>query len=378
MQEKINNLTGVRAFAALWVALYHFTKTLDLTSTSFIGSVLGNGPWAVDVFFVLSGFILSHIYLRAFENGGVTYVKYKNFIIKRFARLYPMSLFTFMLAGVFLMISMRTSYEIPKYHEFSFYTAILNIFMIQAWGLAKYPSWNQASWSISAEWFAYLFLFYLIVKVFSKMNLKQLSVCVGFIWMSLVIYSDFYLKEDIGNIITFGILRIIPEFLAGYLIYETSNRKLNLDNSMGRFILKNGDSLVLISIGVIVLLANLSYEFNAFLLPMIMLLIWGLFIGGPYSNRVFGNQVVVYLGEISYSLYLMHTFVNIVGKQVVEKIHYFNSPSRLFLMVFLEVLLVIPVASFTFHFIEKPLREKIVSLNFSRSKNSIEPLPELP
>ncbi|HXL73840.1 MAG TPA: hypothetical protein VN963_09460, partial [bacterium] len=97
-----------------------------------------------------------------------------------------------------------------------------------------------------------------------------------------------------------------------------------------------------------------------------------------YSNRIFGNRVVVYLGEISYSLYLMHAFVNIVGKQVVEKIHYFNSPSRLFLMVFLEVLLVVPVASFTFHFIEKPLREKIVSLNFPRAKSSIEPLPELP
>ena len=378
MQEKINNLTGLRAYAATWVALYHFNGTLGTSIPTFIGPVIGNGAWGVDIFFVLSGFILSHIYSRNFRENNIKFSDFKIFIVKRFARIYPMHFFTFLLTCAFLIIALKTNFQFSKDHDFGLYTALLNIFMVQAWGLEKTPSWNQVSWSISAEWFAYLFLFFSIIKLSTKINLSKFIFCLVVVWLLLIVYSNFYLKKDISSVVTFGIARIIPEFLGGYVVYELSNKSPNLVKLNGIIKSINCDLVAFIALIAICGLANLPYAFNIFLLPFIMLLIGALNIGGPYSNIIFGNKTVLYFGEISYSVYLIHPFVNIVGKRFSEKIIYCRSLNWLFLVVLFEFIFLIVLASISFHLIEKPFREKIVSLFYPKSKNTIPQLAELP
>ncbi len=72
LMAPLKNLTGVRGVAALWVVLYHFQATTLVVSSLSLGSVIGGGACGVDVFFVLSGLILSITYAPRFAAQGFT------------------------------------------------------------------------------------------------------------------------------------------------------------------------------------------------------------------------------------------------------------------------------------------------------------------
>ena len=84
--SRIEGLTGLRGYAALWVLLLHFTYNWD--SGSAVRQVAAHGAYGVIVFFVLSGFILSYVYAGTFAKG-VTAGSYRRFLWHRFARVYP-------------------------------------------------------------------------------------------------------------------------------------------------------------------------------------------------------------------------------------------------------------------------------------------------
>lgn len=150
----LNNLTGLRFYAAFWVFLYHFFPVytdlpkVDLLEVGYLG---------VDVFFVLSGFILTYVYYGKFFVNKISIKDYYNFIIKRFAKIYPLH---FILTLIFIPLLFVGKYVFHQ-DALKVYpnTLINNFLLIHAWGTTSHYSWNFPSWSISAEWFAYLFLF---------------------------------------------------------------------------------------------------------------------------------------------------------------------------------------------------------------------------
>jgi peptidoglycan/LPS O-acetylase OafA/YrhL len=149
-REVFHSLTGLRFVLAIWITLYHLITMYgqaDMASHPLIAV----GAARVDGFFLLSGFVLAHIY--AVRTGGR--FAYGPFLQARFARLYPLHL----LALAMLVAVVAAAHLMGKGEEASAYTPLgllANLFMLQAWGVPGAGQWNFPAWTLSAEFFAYL------------------------------------------------------------------------------------------------------------------------------------------------------------------------------------------------------------------------------
>jgi peptidoglycan/LPS O-acetylase OafA/YrhL len=93
-KQEIQSLTPLRGIAAIWVICFHYMVVYFSFHTEQFSWVLNKGYLAVDMFFILSGFVLSHVYWRTFTSDAADHAKgYRNFIGARIARLYPLHLF---------------------------------------------------------------------------------------------------------------------------------------------------------------------------------------------------------------------------------------------------------------------------------------------
>src|SRR5688572_11994062 len=145
----IRSLTSLRFFAALAVVAFHYMRAFPAGAGA-AAALTAKGYLAVDFFFILSGFILAHVYLPAIEQDAF---RARDFYAKRLARIYPVHFVTAMVAVV--MFAAAEKMEIPG-RDFSFHDLFANLLLVHGWGVSDDLSLNKPSWSISAEWFAYL------------------------------------------------------------------------------------------------------------------------------------------------------------------------------------------------------------------------------
>src|ERR1700732_3351967 len=146
-------LTGIRALAALLVLGLHTDQNVPsgvLTVLPF----LARGYLGVDFFFVLSGFIITHVYCASLAQPSRNAVQV--FLWHRFIRLYPVHV-TVLAALVVLIAIVRANHiALNNPQEWRFADLPWQLTLLHAWGVTPKPGWNVPSWSISAEWFAYL------------------------------------------------------------------------------------------------------------------------------------------------------------------------------------------------------------------------------
>lgn len=173
-------LFGVwRLLAAMLVMAYHFAH-----------SAPNPGPvveWfehmlpLLDMFFIMSGFLIFEHYGRM-ENTGENYIR---FLIKRLSRLYPLHLITlsfFVAFAVAVHAGLLHSEGAETRYDLSALPA--NLLLIQAWGVDSELTFNYVSWSLSAEWFAYL-LFPVVLFAFARGRALGLALLVGVIILAL-------------------------------------------------------------------------------------------------------------------------------------------------------------------------------------------------
>src|SRR5690348_14024640 len=87
--EQLSSLTPLRGIAALWVVLFHFCWYLPAIHPERYTGIVYKGYLAVDLFFVLSGFVITHVYKEGFARR-VTVWRYRDFLKARVARIYPL------------------------------------------------------------------------------------------------------------------------------------------------------------------------------------------------------------------------------------------------------------------------------------------------
>ena len=149
MPANLRQLTSFRMIAAVWVVAFHYW--IDLFGAEPSGLV-AKGYLGVEAFFVLSGFILCHVYLGDYGEGRLGYGR---FLWARVARIYPTHLFTLIAVGVMGLAAAAMGR--PSQHGVLDWRSLpANLTLTHAWGLAPSAAWNHPSWSISAEWAAYL------------------------------------------------------------------------------------------------------------------------------------------------------------------------------------------------------------------------------
>jgi peptidoglycan/LPS O-acetylase OafA/YrhL len=324
----IQNLTGLRGFAALSVLLLHI-RYGDLANAygglAFLFQTRGLG---VDIFFILSGFILAYVHGKDFADG-LRPKEAISFWVARLARIYPVHLF--MLVITAFILPMHRLYEwSPVDTAYTFYA---NLFLVHAWGVTPNLTFNQPSWSISCEWAAYLtfpFVAYLTRK-WGKISFSLLLI-------GLALYAPFLQPNLLAN----GIwtIKCIVYFVAGYCTYQVCHDLP--DSRLWR--------VTAIAIAPLILLmfwaTSIQYYFDMVFPFLVIVMIASLFRAGPIW--AYSNPVSVYLGKISFSLYMCHIMVLFVER-------------KMFGMMDLkyEIPLILAFSMFLYHCIEEPARKVI-------------------
>ncbi len=347
-------ITALRFAAALWVAVYAFWENLAGVG---LPGLVAKGYLGVELFFVLSGFILSHVYLA---QAGEKRFSYGRFLWARVARVYPLHIATLLgvglLAGAAIVAGMSVDSNVLSWSSLP-----ANLLMVHAWGLAPAAGWNHPSWSISAEWFAYL-CFPAFAFVFWRLRDKPVVAVLGAAAFLAVLY--FVFEQWAGFPLTeatirWGALRIVPCFALGcalYLVYRKAPLKapglsaaIFLALMLASAALGLWDAItVLLAGGLILSLASLPNARAGWL----------------------ASRPAVYLGEISYSVYMVCVPWKLLAVNLAAKAT--DAPDKqLHVFVWLAIVALLPVvAAASYHLVEHPARRALRGWAERRHKTS--------
>ncbi|EIU24675.1 putative MEMBRANE ACYLTRANSFERASE [Mycobacteroides abscessus 5S-1212] len=167
---EIKALTGLRIIAAFWVVLFHFRPLLEQAAPEFrtaLNPILNCGAQGVDLFFILSGFVLTWNYLDRMGHRWSTR-ETLHFLWLRLARVWPVYLVTMHLAALWVIFTMHVGHVPERIDTFDATNYVRQLFMVQLWFRPYFDlsSWNGPAWSISAEWLAYLLFGGLVLVIF--------------------------------------------------------------------------------------------------------------------------------------------------------------------------------------------------------------------
>ena len=217
-------LDSVRGIAALCVVVHHFVISQPLAAVlpnrAWIDFAFFHNAWLfVDLFFVLSGIVISMSYVQ----GGFGTFEFREYIVRRLARIYPLHIVTLLAFLSFRMMKLGLvgagliHFAPPEMAVNNGYSFFLNVLLLHALGFVDHLSWNGPSWSISAEFYTYLVFGGVVilaqrfrdVRIIYVMSLVLSLAGCAFILLVLHHYTlDFQ---------SYGIARCILSFFLGVL-----------------------------------------------------------------------------------------------------------------------------------------------------------------
>lgn len=329
-------LTGVRGIAALWVVLFHAHELAEVPfGLPARETVVGvrSGYLGVDLFFLLSGFVLTLNYLPRLRGSGREGLF--AFVRGRITRILPLQWAT--LLAMLLLTIWLPGYWGPG--PFSGTAFVASLLLVQSWaGMAL--AWNNPAWSLSAEWLAYA-VFVVLVRPLAAMS-RRPTLVLAFVIVLLPLYLAAYGRHPItfDHAERLGVVRCLCEFTAGAILCRFADG-LQLRRGATDAVLLAGFALLLIALGGPLLdgFAPLGFA----------LVILACALDSPLAARVLGNRPAIFLGEISFSLYLVHQIlfqaaVNLARGDVAQE--------RILLAV--AAVALVPFAWSTWRWIERP------------------------
>jgi peptidoglycan/LPS O-acetylase OafA/YrhL len=357
----LKRLTGIRAVAAIFVVFFHFGDDFAVLFHPFrrLHSLYRTGDVGVDLFFILSGFILSLNYLNAFES--FSFREYLDFLRARLARIYPVHLFTLLFLGALVLAARHFGLSVPaeNHTRFTFFT---NLFLVQVWPFFyRGMNWNLPSWSISADWFVYLTFPLLALRIAKA---KKPLLWSWLLLTAFLVASFWGARADLK----WSLLRVTCEFFAGcflFLVYRAGVRCPIKPWLSG-----------LLSLSICVLCVQFGFT-KSIVLPFLALLIWGL---AENSEGLLSGPTAVYWGQVSYSLYMTHGISEIVLNKILPVARFEHSATTVRLAVIAAYLIVVALAAVaTFHLVEEPARKWLRTrpvAKISPNKNAVDTLAE--
>ncbi len=305
-KAKLDALTGARGIAAWYVVIYHIRKAMSPYLPDAWMHFFAKGYLAVDLFFILSGFVIWLNYAPKFELDGLTAVP--DFLLRRLARIYPLHFVILSAMLLFVAMLAATGRIDPSHYPIN--ELPLHFLLLQHWGFTEHIRWNEPAWSISTEFAAYLCLPFgaaFLTKLKRAIWLDLLAIvllCVG-----LRFYFTSQNADMLGAAIShFGLVRCLTEFFIGTLICSvwnqaTASQKPWLDGFAAVTALL---TFGLYSTNIIGELAAMP----AFLSCLVFLLARS----STWQNNPLTSRLFMRLGDVSYSTYLVHFFLWIIFK----------------------------------------------------------------
>jgi peptidoglycan/LPS O-acetylase OafA/YrhL len=334
MAANIQSLTALRGLAALTVLTYHCAEPI-FGGVAHVPLPLSHSFLAVDLFFLLSGFVLMHVHEREFGDG-VAWTNVKSFLRARFARTYPVHLA--MLIVLLPLYGMRP--------EYSGIALVHSLLLTQGPWLGEI-CWNVPAWSVSAEWHAYLLFPFLVLPW--RRTSKRVAVAILLMCVTTLCLAAFASNNWDHNTYTPVILlRCLSEFIAGmglsHVYREGWLRKW-----------MTGDQAVVASAIAVVGFSSFAHADVAVIVALAFLLL-ACAHNQNRAARLLTTGLPMFLGRISYSLYMVQTIAGDAAYVIVKPwltTHGAGGVVDAALMVVLSFAFAIPLS----RYIEYPMRD---------------------
>ncbi|MCT6516277.1 acyltransferase [Proteus vulgaris] len=335
-------LDGIRAISILLVLLFHIDK--NLIPGGFIG---------VDVFFVLSGFLISKIIILGIQNHTFSY---NDFYKRRIKRILPPFYFMILLT-ILLSFFIFLPSDINQLLKSAVSTLIFSSNYFFSGGLDYFSSNADEqpllhTWSLAVEeqfYFLFPILIYFLIKIKNRNNLYLLLLCIfSFIFAEILSninttksFSYFSLPTRMGELLI-GTLCASANFKFKESLFQYIGLALIISSS---FFINNhttfpGISAVFPCLGVGLII--LSDNKNSILF------------------KILSNSIVIYIGKISFSLYLFHWPVLAFSRYIVGEYTLINKS-----IIYFIIPIIFLISIFSYHFIENKIRYS--KLNFKKA-----------
>lgn len=296
----------------------------------------------------------------------------------RFARIYPLHLFSFLCMLAFYFWYKASNTLTTFDHQLYNLNAIpTNLLLIHGLGVHPFLSWNAPSWSISTEWWMYV-LFPLLLLLFQRTTPWKrwgiLSfIMAGYLFISYYLhplstvnspYPDLTKVNSIDVTYDYGFIRCFFGFLFGMLIYDLYKIKWLFATLKSSLLWTGMVALVFITLSI-----NIPDTITVLLFAAIVLM--SAYNTGA-ANAFLNLRPFLFLGDISYSLYLMHLpimyFLLIYIKRF-PSITLNASMPVLWMYSFAYITIVLLISTLTYKLIELPMRNKLNQLT-KKTKHS--------
>jgi len=336
-------LTTLRGVLAVWVVAYHFWNDVVLLFplANILNPIFSRGHFAVPGFFILSGYVLSLNYSDRFRTLAVRPLL--RFWFLRLARIYPVHLVSLLAVLAMVVASEFLGYQLAE-GGYTLRDFILNLLLMQTWVPDFHLNWNYPAWSISSEWFAYLLFPFAVAVVLNRANsiLTLLLLIAGSLTVAVLLYL-------FGTEWPFFVLIcVVPTFFAGATV-ERLTRHYPRKGPWERWL----------SAGLVVALLAVCYApIEPVVVISILLFLFGLVATlGRIGHRLWSLAPAVYLGEVSYSLYMTHTLAQKFVVRLLPASRYADAPTLLKAgVLFAYLTLIIGCCLGSYYLIERPAR----------------------
>ncbi|WP_108821337.1 acyltransferase family protein [Dysgonomonas sp. Marseille-P4361] len=334
--EYRKDIQGLRTIAVLFVFIFH------LNSNWLPGGFIG-----VDIFFVISGYLISSIILSKLDRNKFTFIDFYKSRIKRIIPAYYFLLLIVAVIGLFAIIPP----EVGSFRKSLFWSLLFNSNNYFAtldtyFGTANIENPLLHTWTLAVEMQFYLFLPLILFWVKRKWLLPLITVFT----IALFAYSsvEIFLNNN-QQTMYYSLLSRTPEFFMGVLIslipaFKTKKpEKYSFPLSLVGLVLLFSSAFIL----------NGESDFPG-LYAIVPCLGAGLLIAYPsnYIQKILSQKYIVYIGELSYSMYLWHWPIMAFIR------YYYNTISLSFLQYGIVIVLTILLSLFSYYTIETPLRKK--------------------
>lgn len=357
-KNEIRSHTSLRGWAALMVVFVHFRSflhpSIDPDEVTFF---LAKGYLWVDFFFILSGFVMAYVY--DFEHPQRHNIRDTfHYLIARIARIYPLHLISLVATLLFFLTVALIHWHLEEESCCVFdgslrnaESLVANLFLIHAWGMFDWVTWNFPSWSLSAEFFCYLIFAALLTLDGENRELALVGLsCTAVLFYCLCLATG----SDVDENFRLSTVRAASAFTIGIMLF--------LGRKVISAISENYLTGIQIAASIALLLAlhfGLTDVLSIVLMALIVLVTWE---DRGYLCNCLNMRHMHMIGLLSFSIYMWHYLIKFIAKsdwELYTGLPLQSSATGSILFVACLMGLVIPISVWSYRFLETPTRKWI-------------------
>ncbi len=348
----------LRFIASIGIVLCHSYGFLfpAASRTDLIVTKTGGLAMFVDLFFVISGFVIAYVY----SDTVVTFPHYFRFLKRRFARLFPLHWLTLIISVLIFLVIKSLGFAMNTNPDNSILCLADTFFLLHGlWPCGNEIYFNGQSWSISAEISMYVIypaLFFLSSRLKITLPIIAFSVISWIVYNSYRESGSFYF--DLNDIPIF--LRVLPSFLIGISLFTYRDSLPIMKSSSNIFF------------GfVIALSVSLFFDFPTPISLALIYLTAAITVSADRNQPSSFLLMIAPLGQMTYSIYMWHgiiilIFVNGLCDKILKLTGIYMAFALLMCYLFIFV-----VSYFSYFYFESPIRRWIDKYSFYNQNNQI-------